>query len=269
MDLGCFSSNFTTTNNDLFNGRAKTARVFDTHLPALGTETWRALPAGIRPFWSCKAPAGSSPDKRDWAGALAGAYDSDYAALFAAFPAEGRLTVCHEPEDNMSAADFRALTERLVALFRANAQPGAQYWIVADAWQWNPANASYANYQTDAKAAEIAALVPIVDGVAADVYGSSTRTMVSFGGYPGYTRWWRLVGQPAQDAGKEVGLAERGLTAETATTRQALLIQDAADARAYKLSCYHWWASSGPAGDNTITDTSGKNQMRQWAASLS
>lgn len=267
MDLGCYSSDFAAANSSLFLGRAKVRRVFDGYLPAVGSETWRDTPAGVRPIWSCKAPAGGSrSDGRDWDGALAGAYDGAYAAVFAALPAGARVAVCHEFENKpLTTAEFRQLTERLVPIFRSNAPTGAEYWIISDHFQWNPANSSYPHYQSASEATDVAALCSIVDGAACDVYASSSRGMVSFGSEPGFLRWLDLVGQHAP----AIGVPERGITAETATTRADLLIQDAADAASLGVAFYSWWQAGGPAGTDTITDTAGLREMRMWAAAAS
>lgn len=267
MDIGCYSSDFAAANSSLFLGRAKVRRVFDPYLPAVGSETWRDTPAGVRPLWSCKAPAGGSlSDGRDWLGAIAGDYDAQYAAVFAALPANARVAVCHEFETKpISVAQFRQLTERLVPIFRANAPTGAEYWIISDHWQWDPAHSTAAHYVSDAEAADVAALCSIVDGAACDVYASSSRGMVSFGSEPGFGRWLDLVGQYAP----AIGVPERGITAETATTRADLLIQDAADAASLGLAFYSWWQAGGPAGTDTITDTTGLREMRMWAAAVS
>jgi hypothetical protein len=278
MELGCYSSDFGAANSSLFLGRARVRRVFDPYLPTVGSEAWRDTPAGVRPLWSCKAPAGGSlSDGRDWLGAIAGDYDQQYADVFAALPADARVAVCHEFENKpISVAQFRQLTERLVNIFGDNAPAGATFGIISDHYQWDPAHTSAAHYVSASEAADVRALCSIVDWVGIDVYASSGRGMTSFAADPGFQRWWDEVGQYAPTKTlkdgtlvPKIGVAERGITAETAATRQGLLVQDAADAANLRLEFYSYWQASSSWGDNTISDSGGKWQMRQWAAAAS
>lgn len=272
MQLGCFAANFVNANNTLAGGRFTTRRVFDPWLPALGQEEWRDTPEGVDALWSLKAPPGSnSPDGRDWQGAANGDYDAQYDALFGALVPGMRVAVAHEFETKMSAQLFHDMTVHLLERFRAHAPEGTQFGIISDHWQYDPAHSTGANYQSDAECAITRTLLTNtnstlnVDFAGIDVYAGDGRAMVAFNVEPGYVRWKEQIGKYAQRR----LLGERGITAETAETRANLLIQDARAAADEKLDAYHYWHSDGPAGNNLIADTKGKQLMNIWAAGLS
>ena len=110
-------------------------RSFDSGLPrSFATSAARNdAAAGVRSFVSWKPPRG------DFRGAAEGKYDSQVTAWAQSVPRTGvYATSFHEPENNMTAAEFVALQRHLYAVVKA-ANPTIQWGPVYMAYWWDPA----------------------------------------------------------------------------------------------------------------------------------
>ncbi len=115
-------------------GPLTTRRSFDTTLPATFAESSAQgnEAVGLHSFVSWKPPGG------DFRGAAAGAYDDSVRVWAASVPRTGVFaTSYHEPENDMSAADFVALQRHLYRVVK-EANPTIRWGPVYMAYWWDP-----------------------------------------------------------------------------------------------------------------------------------
>lgn len=77
------------------------------------------------------------PPSNDIAGVAAGKYDAPIAALAATIPVGSYFTMYHEPEDNMTGAQFTAMFKQSYKAAKG-ANPKITIGYVAMAYQWRP-----------------------------------------------------------------------------------------------------------------------------------
>lgn len=126
------------------------------------------IPAGVTlpviSFW----PPGSSQATADVAGMIAGTYDAQLAAFFAAIPAgaNARVTVAAEGEAGRfpwSVTQIQQLHAHVQPIFAANAPPDSQYWQCVTYFTEDPTSGHYPLGQW---------ISPVVQGVGIDFYNA-------------------------------------------------------------------------------------------------
>ena len=120
-------------------GAITVRRSFDPSLPASFADSAAGADAaaGVRSFVSWKPPGG------DYRGAARGDYDREVRAWARSVPDTGVFaTAFHEPENDMTAADFVALQRHLYAVVKA-ANPTIRWGPVYMAYWWDPAAAGH------------------------------------------------------------------------------------------------------------------------------
>ena len=171
-------------------------RCFDGTIKPPEQARFTRVPGPI-PFYSLKPPGG------DHAGFAAGQYTQAYQAVISALPAEAVVTVWHEPENDMTGAEFAALTRRAYDDTKA-VRADVTYAYAAMAYQWEQVDGATADPSGWLEAARI------VDMVTVDVYAPAWR-LVPMGERDGFQRWWREIVEPA---GRPWGVSERGISAD-------------------------------------------------------
>jgi hypothetical protein len=201
MLVGAYSAaaDWPAANAALGDGRLGAWRCFNSELPTPAAAAFNSTPAGVRAFYSCKAPKVNGV--YDWAGVLNGTYDTQYANLIAALPPGTKFTVLHEPENDVDAATYLQLYQHLKPIFQRNAQPGVEIWTVGGHYWWTPAYSGNQYYVDDTEAASYAAAAQpgtlaraqlIVDDAA--YYADASVDVVCY--------WWANQGGGAYDAYK-------------------------------------------------------------------
>lgn len=264
MLVGAYAADWPTANTDLGDGRLGVRRCFDKYLKAPAAADFTNTPAGVRSFYSCKAPQLGTG--WDWDGVLAGTFDQQYADLFAALPPGTIYTFLHEPENDVSAQKFLALYQHLVPIFRQNAQPGVEIWTVGSHYFWGTPWSNKPYYVDDTEAAYYAQAAQLVDGAGLDVYSSNGLGYHTVQNDPGWQRWLALVGCLAP----KVGIPERGITAEPGTlARRDLIVDDTAYMTSAGVAVVAYWQANQGGGAYDaykVTDEPGKTAWQVLAA---
>jgi hypothetical protein len=189
---------------------------------------------GARVFYSLKPPGG------DVAGFAKGEYAAAYRRLVAALPADAKMTVWHEPENDLSGRRFAALTRRAYDDLKA-VRPDVEYWTVAMAYQWetnSKGNVGSAAGWIDA--------ARHVDAVGIDIYAPrwDFRPMRAD---RGFQRWLDAI---AEASGKPWGVIERGISGHAGhAARTDILADDWSHLTGGGGSMFLYWQADWSGGD--------------------
>ena len=236
-------------------------RSFDSSLPVDFAASAAAGDAesGVRSFVSWKPPGG------DHRGAAAGRYDRQIAAWARSVPSTGVFaTAFHEPENDMTAAEFVAF-HRHVHTVVEEANATIRWGPVYMAYWWDPTAPDH--YVGDPAAwwpgAEYA------DFVGLDWYGVDPEPMTASASF----RHWYDVMEPT---GLPLLIVEYGQYAlrpgETSRpaeeeARAAAIRQDAAwIAEHPRITMWMYWQGPGPRGSWALTDDASRQAWRDVAA---
>jgi hypothetical protein len=208
------------------------SRDFDPTIPAVGKESWREVPSP-KHFYSMKPPNG------DIAGFIAGKYDNQYKDVIAALPAWTKVTVYHEPEDDMDGPTFYALIKRAHDLAHA-VRNDVDVWYVATAYQWE--TNSKGNVTTSEGWLDAA---KYVDHAGVDVYAPD-RNFTDIAHSKGFMNWWNQVAVPAdKSTNGKWGIVERGISGSNGEqARIGLLNADWAWANTHQAHLFLYWDSN-------------------------
>jgi hypothetical protein len=211
-------------------GKLSYSRDFDDKIPDVGREAWRKVPSPDH-FYSMKPPGG------DINGFLAGRYDGALKAVIRVLPAGTKVTMYHEPEDNMSGQTFAALLGHFRTVVKS-VRPELSVWYVAMAYQWQTNSKGHvATNQGWIDAAKTA------DAVGVDVYARAGY-FKSLADDAGFTRWWNEIKVPSGKA--DWGVIERGISNENGgAARAKILDDDWAFAKSHGLRTFLYWDSGG------------------------
>ena len=207
-------------------GRLSYSRDFDPTIPVVGKEAWRKVPSPYH-FYSVKPP------QEDINGFLAGRYDDALKAVIRALPAQTKVTMYHEPEDNMSGSTFAALLRHFKTVVKS-VRPELSVWYVAMAYQWR--TNSKGNVTTNKGWIDAA---KTADAVGIDVYAPRSN-FKSLADDAGFTRWWNEIKIPSGKA--DWGIIERGISDENGeAARVKLLTADWSFAKAHGVRFFMYW----------------------------
>jgi hypothetical protein len=177
------------------------------------------------------------PPGGDINGFLAGRYDGALKAVIRVLPAGTKVTMYHEPEDNMSGQTFAALLGHFRTVVKS-VRPELSVWYVAMAYQWQTNSKGHvATNQGWIDAAKTA------DAVGVDVYARAGY-FKSLADDAGFTRWWNEIKVPSGKA--DWGVIERGISNENGgAARAKILDDDWAFAKSHGLRTFLYWDSGG------------------------
>jgi hypothetical protein len=218
------------TNRLIGGGRLSYSRDFNPTIPPVGKESWRKVPSPYH-FYSVKPPADNIN------GFIVGRYDDALRAVIRALPAGTKVTMYHEPEDNMSGQTFAALLGHFRTVVKS-VRPEIPVWYVAMAYQWRTNSKGHVGTnQGWIDAAKTA------DAVGVDVYAPA-RYFKSLADDAGFTRWWNEIKVPSGKA--DWGIIERGISNENgAAARVKILDNDWAFAKSHGLRIFLYWDTGG------------------------
>ena len=233
-------------------------RSFDSSLPqTFATSAARGdAAAGVRSFVSWKPPRG------DFRGAADGKYDHQVTAWAQSVPRTGvYATSFHEPENNMTAAEFVALQRHLYAVVKA-ANPTIRWGPIYMAYWWDPSAPSHyvgrpADWWPGAHFADFAGL---------DWYGPDPHPMTTSGSF----RTWYSTMEPT---GVPLFITEYGQYVHgrgdapdplKETERAQAIRTDAAWIHAHpRIRMWMYWQGVGSQGDWRLDDPA---SQRAWRA---
>ena len=214
--------------------------------------------AGLRSFVSWKPPG------LDFRGAARGRYDEEVRAWARSVPAGVFATAFHEPENDMTAAEFVALHRHLYAVVTA-ANPGIHWGPVYMAYWWDPAEPGhYVGDPQDWWPGEDSA-----DFVGLDWYGSEPEPMTTSGSFRHWFEFMAPTGLPLFVV--EYGQYELrpGEVPDPAAhqARADAIRQDAAWMAAHpQVAMWLYWQGPGPTGDWAMRDEVSLRAWREVAA---
>jgi hypothetical protein len=216
-------------NTAIADSKLTLSRDFDPTIRPVGKESWRKVPSP-KHFYSMKPPNG------DIAGFIAGQYDRQYRKVVAALPPQTKITVQHEPEDEMSGETFYSLIKHAYALAHSVRQD-IEVWYVATAFQWE--TNSKGNVATSEGWLDAA---KFVDRVGIDVYASDRR-FKDIARSEGFMKWWKQIAVPAGKAEKgQWGIVERGISGSNGEqARINILNADWSWAAAHHADLFLYW----------------------------
>ncbi len=235
-------------------------RSFNPSLPASFQSSAAAgdAAAGLRSFISWKPPG------LDFRGAAEGHYDREIRAWARSVPAGVYATAYHEPENDMTAAEFVALHRHLYAVV-TTANPGILWGPVYMAYWWDPAEpAHYIGDWTDWWPGDGSA-----DFVGIDWYGSEPAPMTASGSF---RHWYDAMspkrlpllvveyGQYELRPGEVPDPAAQQARAE-AIRQDAAWIADHP-----RVAMWLYWQGTGPTGDWAMRDEVSLQAWREVAA---
>ena len=252
---------------DVFNQTNQTVgpltfrRSFDSSLPSSFQASSAAQDAanGYRSFVSWKPPGG------DFVGAAAGKYDTAITAWAKSVPRTGvYATSFHEPENDMTAAQFVALQRRLYSVVKA-ANSTIQWGPVYMTYWWNPAAKSHYVGNPDAwwPGNEYA------DFTAADTYDSTPTPLEQDPEFRGWYDYMVSKGKPMLIAEYAHYVVPPGGAPDPAQqARRAEVI--AADAawlrREGRIQMWLYWNAMGSKGDWRLHDAASQQAWRNVAS---
>jgi hypothetical protein len=220
-------------------------RSFDSSLPASFNRSAAAGDAavGVRSFVSWKPPGG------DHAGVAAGRYDRQIRHWAKSVPRTGVwATAWHEPENDMTAAEYVAFARRVYAVAKT-ANPTIHFGAVYMAYWWDPAEASH--YVGDP-----AAWWPgdgYADFAALDWYGVDPTPMSTSASFTTWYQTMEPTGVPLLIA--EYGQGTAGGDAARELARAQAITQDAAWISVHpRIRMWLYWQASGAQGDWRLLD---------------
>ena len=214
--------------------------------------------AGLRSFVSWKPPG------LDFRGAAQGRYDREVGAWARSVPAGVFATAYHEPENDMTAAEFVALHRHLYTVV-TTANPGIRWGPVYMAYWWDPAEpAHYVGDPHEWWPGEDHA-----DFVGLDWYGSDPAPMTTSGSF---LHWYDVMASTnlplfiVEYGQYELRPGERpDPTSQRA--RAAAIRQDAAwIAEHPQVAMWLYWQGPGPTGDWAMRDQVSLRAWREVAA---
>jgi len=207
-------------------GKLSYSRDFDPTIPSVGREAWRKVPSPYH-FYSVKPP------QDDINGFLAGRYDDALKAVIRALPAKTKVTMYHEPEDNMSGSTFAALLGHFKTVVKS-VRPELSVWYVAMAYQWRTNSKGHVTTNKGwIDAAKTA------DAVGIDVYARAGY-FKSLADDAGFTRWWNEIKVPSGKA--DWGIIERGISNDNGeAARVKMLNDDWSFAKAHDVRIFMYW----------------------------
>jgi hypothetical protein len=236
-------------------------RSFDSDLPRSFRASAAAADeeAGLRSFVSWKPP------RRDHRGAAAGRYDREITVWAESVPRTGvYATSFHEPEDDMSAADFVAFQRHVYTVVKA-ANPTIQWGPVYMAYWWDPR-------ETGHFVGDPTAWWPgdgYADFAAVDWYAPDPRPMTT-------SRSFRLWYRSMAPTGLPLLIAEYGQYALTDGERRvpakeqlraAAIRADAAWIDDHpRIAMWLYWQGVGVTGDWRLRDEPSRRAWREVAA---
>jgi hypothetical protein len=234
-------------------------RSFDPFLPAsfAGSAAAGDADAGVHSFVSWKPPAG------DFRGAARGRYDDQVTAWARSVPRTGvYATAFHEPENDMTAAEFVALQRHLYAVVKA-ANGTIRWGPVYMAYWWDPAEPGHyvgdpAAWWPGDDAADFAAL---------DWYSAQPEPMTTS---PQFEHWYAtMVGTGKPLLVTEYGqYAVRGGRPDPVAQqeRAAAIRTDAAWIATHpRFRMWLYWNGTGDQGDWRLTDAASQQAWRAVA----
>lgn len=218
------------TNRLIGGGRLSYSRDFNPTIPPVGKESWRKVPSPYH-FYSVKPPAD------DINGFIAGRYDDALRAVIRALPAGTKVTMYHEPEDNMSGQTFAALLGHFRTVVKS-VRPELSVWYVAMAYQWQTNSKGHVTTNKGWIDAAKAA-----DAVGIDVYASRSN-FKTLADDTGFTRWWNEIKVPSGKA--DWGIVERGISNENGEAARAKMLNDDwSFAKARDVHIFLYWDRGG------------------------
>lgn len=236
-------------------------RSFDSTLPS-SFQSSAAAPdptTGVHSFVSWKPPNG------DHAGTAQGRYDQQITAWAKSVPRDGvYATAWHEPENDMTAADYVAF-ERHVYTVVKKANPAIKFGPVYMAYKWDPTLPSA--YIGDPEAWWPGA--DYADFAGLDWYGRNPRPMTTS---PSFTNWFSTV----SPFGRPLFITEYGqywqpggqpTDQQKVQARAAAIRQDAQWIFAHpQIKGWLYWQSSDQAGSWKIDDPASQAAWRAVSA---
>jgi hypothetical protein len=236
-------------------------RSFEASLPA----TFAASTAGGDPAAGRHSIVSWRPPSNDYRGAAQGAYDRRIQAWARSVPRTGiYATVDHEPEKDMSAADFVALQRHVYTVVKA-ANPTIHWGPIYTAYWWDPTQPSHyvGNPSAWWPGKEYA------DFVGLDWYSQNPKPMTTS---ESFLTWYRLFApQDLPLLIPEYGqyLVPNGQQADPAKQqeRARMIRQDAAwVSRHPQIKAWLYWMGSDPRGSWRLTDRASQQAWRTLAA---
>ncbi|MCW2678380.1 MAG: hypothetical protein JWR70_3420 [Modestobacter sp.] len=236
-------------------------RSFDSSLPATFTASAARADAaaGVRSFVSWKPPGG------DFRGAADGRYDRQVTAWARSVPRTGvYATAFHEPENDMTAAEFVALQRHLYSVVKA-ANPTIHWGPVYMAYWWDPGEPSHyvgdpAAWWPGDDAADFAGL---------DWYSAQPQPMTSTSAFETWYRTMSATSAPLYIT--EYGQYAVGPGAAPEPRQQraraAAIRTDAEWITAHRrIRMWLYWNSTGDQGDWRLADPASQRAWRGVAA---
>ena len=237
-------------------------RSFDSSLPASFEQSAAAGDAasGLHTFVSWKPPGG------DIQGTTAGRYDEQITAWAKSVPRTGvYATAFHEPENDMTAAQFVAFERHVYRVVKA-ANPTIHWGPVYMAYWWDPGELQH--YVGDP-----AAWWPgndYADFAALDWYAATPRPMTTS---PSFLNWYRTMqphGVPLYITEYGQYVLTPGQTPDPALeqARARAITQDAAWIAAHPaMRMWVYWQGFGPRGDWRMLDSASQQAWQRVADS--
>lgn len=157
----------------------------------LGNIQWRRSFSSSLPAWASHTASGDAAEglksiasvKADPAGVAAGNYDSQIEAFAGPAPSGSMLTMYHEPEDDMTQAQFSSMITRFASVAKG-ANSGITVGYIGMEYQWQIGK-GYTTFDPDAAG---------LDWIGIDVYGYYWNIGTDASGplqdMTGFSTWW-------------------------------------------------------------------------------
>lgn len=237
-------------------------RSFESTLPATFAQSTAAgdASAGLHSIVSWRPP------QNDYRGAARGKYDHQIRAWARSVPRTGIFaTVDHEPETDMSAADFVALQRHVYTVVKA-ANPTIHWGPIYTAYWWDPS-------QPDHYVGNPSAWWPgkqYADFVGLDWYGPDPRPMTTS---PSFREWYRMfapMGLPLliPEYGQYYAPAGQSPDPAKLKARAQAIRQDARWIADHpQIKAWLYWMGGSAKGTWRLTDRASQQAWRSVAAS--
>jgi hypothetical protein len=232
-------------------------RSFESSLPA----TFAASTAGGDPAAGLHSIVSWRPPNGDYRGAAQGVYDRRIRAWARSVPRTGiYATVDHEPENDMSAADFVALQRHVYTVVKA-ANPTIHWGPIYTAYWWDPTQPSH--YVGNPRAWWPGQ--KYADFVGLDWYGQDPQPMTTSRSFLTWYRMFAPMGIPLLIPEYGQYLVPTGQQANPAKQqlRAKVIGQDAAWVRRHpQIKAWLYWMGSDPHGSWRLTDRASQQAWR-------
>lgn len=220
------------------------ARTFDDVIKPVGQEKWRQVSAQAY-FHSVK------PTNKDPQQLISAADKAKFQSMIQALPSGTKLTVWHEPENDMPATTFRAMTSR-VCEYTREVRNDVEVWYVSLLYQWRVNSKGHTGPENQGVWGSVADLV---DGVGIDTYASDWAGPISYYQDPGFPKWWAHVASRAMAQDKKWGVIERGISRNHGTAvRRQIMRRDFQHAQDNRADIFLAWNSDWNGNLWEITD---------------